>query len=82
MSPKPKAGNLLSGVRAIALALPDTEECSRLGGSPHFYVLGKIFSGCGDDGGAGSGDQGGGSCSLGAKKIGAKQTVAKKAAKK
>ncbi|MFT4514547.1 MAG: putative DNA-binding protein (MmcQ/YjbR family) [Planctomycetota bacterium] len=51
MSPKAKPGNLLSRVRKIAMALPDTEESSRLGGSPHFYVRGKIFSGCGDEGG-------------------------------
>lgn len=49
MSPKAKSGNLLSRVRKIALAFPDTEESSRLGGSPHFYVRGKIFAGCGDE---------------------------------
>lgn len=43
--------NLLDRVRSICRALPDTEESSRLGGSPHFYVNGKIFAGCGDDGG-------------------------------
>lgn len=49
MSPKPLSRNLLERVRSIALALPDTEESDRLGGSPHFYVRGKIFAGCGDD---------------------------------
>ena len=49
MSPKAKSGNLLSRVRKIAMALPDTEESSRLGGSPHFYVRCKIFAGCGDE---------------------------------
>lgn len=44
--------NLLERVRTICLALPETEESSRLGGSPHFYVRGKIFAGCGDDGGS------------------------------
>lgn len=42
------AHDLLQRVRAICLALPDTEESDRLGG-PHFYVRGKIFAGCGDD---------------------------------
>jgi predicted DNA-binding protein (MmcQ/YjbR family) len=42
---------LLTRMRRICLALPDTEESSRLGGSPHFYVRGKIFAGCGDEGG-------------------------------
>ncbi|MCA8949615.1 MAG: MmcQ/YjbR family DNA-binding protein [Planctomycetes bacterium] len=42
--PKP---DLLERVRRIALALPHTEESSRLGGSPHFYVHGKIFTGAG-----------------------------------
>ena len=42
MSPKAKSGNLLDRVREIALSLPDTKESSRLGGSPHFYVRGKI----------------------------------------
>jgi predicted DNA-binding protein (MmcQ/YjbR family) len=51
MPPKAKPGNLLSRVRKIAMALPDTEESTRLGGSPHFYVRGKIFTGCGDEGG-------------------------------
>jgi predicted DNA-binding protein (MmcQ/YjbR family) len=47
--PKP---TLLDRVRRLALALPDTEESSRLGGEPHFYVRGKIFTGCGrGDGG-------------------------------
>ena len=41
-----KRRDLLSRVRQIALALPDTEESTRLGGSPHFYVRGKIFAGC------------------------------------
>ncbi len=49
MTSRPK--NLLDRVRKIALSFPDTEESSRLGGSPHFYVRGKIFSGCGDEGG-------------------------------
>ena len=44
--------NLLERVRKICLALPDTEESSRLGGSPHFYVNGKIFAGCGEEDGA------------------------------
>lgn len=43
--PKP---TLLDRVRRIALALPHTEESSRLGGSPHFYVHGKIFTGAGE----------------------------------
>tara|TARA_R110002072_G_scaffold174303_7_gene329566 strand:- start:5867 stop:6289 length:423 start_codon:yes stop_codon:yes gene_type:complete len=51
MSPKAKSGNLLDRVREIALSLPDTEESSRLGGSPHFYVRGKIFTGCGEESG-------------------------------
>lgn len=51
MPPKAKPGNLLSRVRKIAMALPDTEESTRLGGSPHFYVRGKIFTGCGHEGG-------------------------------
>ncbi|MCR9245255.1 MAG: MmcQ/YjbR family DNA-binding protein [bacterium] len=38
---------LLDRVRHIALALPETEESSRLGGEPHFYVRGKIFTGAG-----------------------------------
>lgn len=42
---------LLDRVRKIALALPDTEESSRLGGSPHFYVRGKIFTGAGEEDG-------------------------------
>jgi len=42
---------LLDRVRHIALALPGTEESSRLGGSPHFYVNGKIFAGCGEEDG-------------------------------
>ena len=46
--PKP---NLLDRVRRICLALPNTEESSRLGGSPHFYVNGKIFAGCGEEDG-------------------------------
>ena len=46
-----KNATLLDRVRAICKALPDTEESSRLGGSPHFYVNGKIFTGCGDEGG-------------------------------
>lgn len=44
-------GNLLERVRRVALSLPDTEESSRLGGEPHFYVGGKIFAGCGQEGG-------------------------------
>ncbi|MGK0349627.1 MAG: putative DNA-binding protein (MmcQ/YjbR family) [Planctomycetota bacterium] len=51
MPSKAKPSNLLSRVRKIAMALPDTEESTRLGGSPHFYVRGKIFTGCGDEGG-------------------------------
>ncbi|MCK5943234.1 MAG: MmcQ/YjbR family DNA-binding protein [Planctomycetes bacterium] len=51
MSRKSKGGSLLERVRAVALALPDTEESDRLGGSPHFYVRGKIFAGCGDEDG-------------------------------
>lgn len=43
--------DLLQRVRRICLALPDTEESSRLGGSPHFYVRGKIFAGCGEEDG-------------------------------
>ena len=43
--------DLLTRVRAICRALPDTEESSRLGGSPHFYVGGKIFAGCGAEDG-------------------------------
>lgn len=50
MSPKPVSDNLLERVRSIALALPDSEESDRLGGSPHFYVRGKIFAGCGNEG--------------------------------
>lgn len=46
-----KKPNLLERVRRIALALPATEESSRLGGSPHFYVNGKIFAGCGEEDG-------------------------------
>ncbi len=42
--------NLLSRVRRICAALPDTEESSRLGGEPHFYVGGKIYTGCGLEG--------------------------------
>ena len=49
MSAKAAAVDLLSRVRQIALSFPDTEESSRLGGSPHFYVRGKIFAGCGDE---------------------------------
>lgn len=51
MGPTARPGNLLSRVRKIGMALPGIEESSRLGGSPHFYGLGKIFSGCGDEGG-------------------------------
>jgi predicted DNA-binding protein (MmcQ/YjbR family) len=43
---------LLERVRRFCLALPDTEESSRLGGQPHFYVGGKIFAGCGEEDGA------------------------------
>lgn len=46
-----KKRNLLERMRSLCLALPDTEESSRLGGSPHFYVNGKIFAGCGEEGG-------------------------------
>lgn len=42
------AKDLLTRVRSICHALPDTEESDRLGGT-HFYVRGKIFAGCGDD---------------------------------
>ena len=42
-----KKPDLLARVRRICSALPDTEESSRLGGEPHFYVRGKIFAGCG-----------------------------------
>ncbi len=45
------ASRLLERVRRFCLALPDTEESSRLGGEPHFYVGGKIFAGCGEEGG-------------------------------
>lgn len=45
--PKP----LLDRVRKFCLSLPDTEESSRLGGEPHFYVGGKIFAGCGHEDG-------------------------------
>lgn len=45
-------GNLLDRVRRLALRWPDTEESSRLGGEPHFYVNGKIFAGCGQEGGS------------------------------
>ena len=46
-----KKRNLLERMRSLCLALPDTEESSRLGGSPHFYVNGKIFAGCGEEDG-------------------------------
>lgn len=46
-----KKANLLQRMRSICLSLPDTEESSRLGGSPHFYVRGKIFAGCGEQDG-------------------------------
>lgn len=46
-----KKANLLQRLRSICLSLPDTEESSRLGGSPHFYVNGKIFAGCGEQDG-------------------------------
>ena len=42
--------DLLARVRKFCLSLPNTEESTRLGGEPHFYVGGKIFAGCGDDG--------------------------------
>src|SRR5262245_17750968 len=41
--------NLLDRVRRICAQLPDTGESSRLGGQPHFYVRGKIFTGCGEE---------------------------------
>jgi predicted DNA-binding protein (MmcQ/YjbR family) len=44
-------GDLLTRVRSYCLSLPDTEESSRLGGEPHFYVGGKIFAGCGREDG-------------------------------
>ena len=40
------AKDLLTRVRRLCLAKPDTEESTRLGGEPHFYVRGKIFAGC------------------------------------
>jgi predicted DNA-binding protein (MmcQ/YjbR family) len=43
--------DLLTRVRSYCLSLPDTEESSRLGGEPHFYVGGKIFAGCGREDG-------------------------------
>jgi predicted DNA-binding protein (MmcQ/YjbR family) len=46
-----KKPNLLERMRSLCLSLPDTEESSRLGGSPHFYVNGKIFAGCGEEDG-------------------------------
>jgi len=52
MSPGARRQTLLDRVRTIALALPETEESDRLGGSPHFYVRGKIFAGCGDEQGS------------------------------
>ena len=48
---KPGRSALLARVRRICGALPDTEESSRLGGQPHFYVRGKIFAGCGEENG-------------------------------
>jgi predicted DNA-binding protein (MmcQ/YjbR family) len=42
---------LLQRVRRLCLAKADTEESSRLGGEPHFYVNGKIFAGCGPENG-------------------------------
>jgi hypothetical protein len=51
MGPTAKPGDLLCRVRKIEMALRGTEESSRLGGSRHFYGQGKIFSGCGDEGG-------------------------------
>jgi predicted DNA-binding protein (MmcQ/YjbR family) len=41
------AKTLLDRIRRICANLPDVEESSRLGGQPHFYVRGKIFTGCG-----------------------------------
>lgn len=43
----PDRADLLTRVRRICAQLPDTEESSRLGGQPHFYVNGKIYTGCG-----------------------------------
>jgi predicted DNA-binding protein (MmcQ/YjbR family) len=37
-------------MRTICLALPDTEE-TLTWGKPHFRVAGKIFAGCGEEGG-------------------------------
>lgn len=46
--------DLLTRVRKVALALPDTEESTRLGGEPHFYVRGKIFAGAHVEAGGGT----------------------------
>ncbi len=46
--------DLLARVRRICAKLPGTEQSSRLGGEPHFYVGGKIFCGCGTEDGAAS----------------------------
>lgn len=43
-----KATSVLSKVRAICLALPDTRE-TLTWGQPHFRVGDKIFCGCGDE---------------------------------
>ncbi len=47
------AKDLLTRVRRLCLAKPNTEESARLGGEPHFYVGGKIFAGCGVEDGVG-----------------------------
>ena len=48
---KPKTP--LDGVRDICLALPETTE-TLTWGQPHFRVRGKIFAGCGEEGGKAS----------------------------
>jgi predicted DNA-binding protein (MmcQ/YjbR family) len=50
MATRAKKTGLLARVRRVCARLPDTEESSRLGGEPHFYVRGKIFAGCGGEG--------------------------------
>jgi predicted DNA-binding protein (MmcQ/YjbR family) len=42
------ARSVLSHMRRICLALPDTEETPTWG-QPHFRVRGKIFAGCGEE---------------------------------
>jgi predicted DNA-binding protein (MmcQ/YjbR family) len=44
----PEATSVLSRLRRICLALPDTEE-TLTWGQPHFRVAHKIFCGCGDE---------------------------------